>query len=433
MHINRKSFRVIGATAVVTLALTSLAACGDPPQPADTTHSSSDGGVPACLAPPQSPITTKPVIAVLDAITPADRNPDITRVRSAAIRRVVDAGTHMGARLLVSGIGSDNSATTLTVNTQLDSPGPNSLMRKQADRCKHDGIASTTTAMTTRSPAGSLDVFAAIHSLAAHVTGLTKTRVDVVILSSTLNATQPVNLSNPSVLAQPAKHLVDVLAHAGVLADCHGWNVYIVGGGRTAHGSLSDTANSRLQAFWSAFFQRCGGRLALYDSDLAQYPISATKTATPAPLAAKPALTKPSSTNDVLVATHRQVGAVKQVVFTLADGVLFDKGSATLAANTAPTLDALRHLLLITYPHEPVTITGFTDDIPDARPGGNQALSQQRAATVASWLITHGIDIARVAQHGEGPQHPVADNTTSAGRAANRRVEIAVTLDERTP
>jgi outer membrane protein OmpA-like peptidoglycan-associated protein len=78
-----------------------------------------------------------------------------------------------------------------------------------------------------------------------------------------------------------------------------------------------------------------------------------------------------------------------------------------------------------------VQVRGHTDAKGTA--AGNQTLSEQRAAAVKGYLNAHGLDATRVSNVGFGSTQPVvletnADGTDNpAGRAFNRRVEIAVT------
>jgi OmpA-OmpF porin, OOP family len=51
-------------------------------------------------------------------------------------------------------------------------------------------------------------------------------------------------------------------------------------------------------------------------------------------------------------------------------------------------------------------------------------LSERRAASVITWLKTHGVEQDRLAPQGFGATRPVADNASASGRALNRRVEI---------
>lgn len=72
-----------------------------------------------------------------------------------------------------------------------------------------------------------------------------------------------------------------------------------------------------------------------------------------------------------------------------------------------------------------VEIAGHTDEQGDA--AYNQGLSQRRADAVRSYLTSKGVDASRLSGAGYGETQPVADNTTSEGRAQNRRVELRVT------
>lgn len=420
-------------TGMILVALIATLITGCTQKISDPTNTASASTKAACLAAPDAPVTSKPVIAVMAGATSTDTSADIAELRSSVTDRVVTAGAGMGARFIMSGVGSSAASTTLAINTQLEDTGPNPMARKMAVRCKHDGIISAITTISDRPTDGPLDVFGGLRALSSHLTGLSAKRIDVIILSSTLNATAPVDLTDPAVLARPTQDLVDTVANAGVMADCHGWNVYIVGGGRTSVGSISVTDSSRLQAFWTALFSRCGGRVALYDSDLTQYPVpdaAAPTGSVPGAPAVKPAATTlgGSEPRASLVGVNRRTGARSEVVFTLPGGVLFDPASATLSAGTEPILTELLASLTSDYPSEPVAITGFTDSTPYVAAGGNQALSERRAGAVAAWLLGHGIAPDRISCAGHGEASPVGDNATPDGRAANRRVEIAVTV-----
>jgi len=71
-----------------------------------------------------------------------------------------------------------------------------------------------------------------------------------------------------------------------------------------------------------------------------------------------------------------------------------------------------------------IIVVGHTDDKWDA--DHNMKLSKARAATVRDYLISQGVDSTRMVTKGMGEDLPIADNTTRAGRAANRRVQILV-------
>lgn len=70
---------------------------------------------------------------------------------------------------------------------------------------------------------------------------------------------------------------------------------------------------------------------------------------------------------------------------------------------------------------------GHTDNV-----GGdeyNQRLSEQRAAAVRDFLVSQGLNTNAITARGFGKTQPVASNDNSAGRQANRRVEMVVSGD----
>ncbi|WP_336152710.1 OmpA family protein, partial [Escherichia coli] len=93
------------------------------------------------------------------------------------------------------------------------------------------------------------------------------------------------------------------------------------------------------------------------------------------------------------------------------------------AAGYANTLTGVA-MVLKEYPKTAVNVIGYTDST-----GGhdlNMRLSQQRADSVASALITQGVDASRIRTQGLGPANPIASNSTAEGKAQNRRVEITL-------
>jgi outer membrane protein OmpA-like peptidoglycan-associated protein len=106
------------------------------------------------------------------------------------------------------------------------------------------------------------------------------------------------------------------------------------------------------------------------------------------------------------------------------DRLLFDTGKATLRPESRPQLANVAEILKV-YPSVAVRIGGYTDNVGD--PATNLALSRARATNVANELATLGVPAARLTAEGYGEQHPIADNTTEAGRAQNRRIALRVT------
>jgi outer membrane protein OmpA-like peptidoglycan-associated protein len=80
--------------------------------------------------------------------------------------------------------------------------------------------------------------------------------------------------------------------------------------------------------------------------------------------------------------------------------------------------------ILLTYPNLKVQVEGYTDNVGSAE--YNQQLSEKRAMAVQTFLISQGVPPAEVTSQGYGAADPVADNSSSAGRAKNRRVELVV-------
>ena len=76
---------------------------------------------------------------------------------------------------------------------------------------------------------------------------------------------------------------------------------------------------------------------------------------------------------------------------------------------------------LAQHPGSELLILGHTDDLGSG--AYNQELSERRASSAASYLISQGVSGTRIATRGLGETEAIATNTTEAGRQANRRVE----------
>ncbi len=74
-----------------------------------------------------------------------------------------------------------------------------------------------------------------------------------------------------------------------------------------------------------------------------------------------------------------------------------------------------------------IRVEGHTDNV--GPPRYNDALSLRRAESVAQQLVKAGLDERAIDRRGLGAGKPIADNTTPAGRAQNRRVVITVHAD----
>ena len=105
--------------------------------------------------------------------------------------------------------------------------------------------------------------------------------------------------------------------------------------------------------------------------------------------------------------------------------VYFESNAATLQAISGVELDALVAYLMQT-PNATILIEGHTDNT--GSPAQNNLLSQQRAKSIANYLIEKGIAALRIQTKGLGSTQPIADNTNEAGRAKNRRTSFTITL-----
>ena len=118
-----------------------------------------------------------------------------------------------------------------------------------------------------------------------------------------------------------------------------------------------------------------------------------------------------------------RIGISGSVLFSLNSDQLQPEGRQllkSLAAPLAAYLAARNELLMV---------SGFTDDRPvrdsNRQFADNWALSAERALTVTRALIDDGLPASSVFAAAFGPEQPVASNADAAGRAQNRRVEMA--------
>lgn len=102
----------------------------------------------------------------------------------------------------------------------------------------------------------------------------------------------------------------------------------------------------------------------------------------------------------------------------------FETGKAELKPESFAVLDELV-AYMVRKDDEKIEIGGHTDNVGTAKK--NLVLSQARANTVRAYLLTKGIDPARVTAKGYGFSVPVASNKRPEGRAQNRRTEVKIT------
>jgi OmpA-OmpF porin, OOP family len=104
--------------------------------------------------------------------------------------------------------------------------------------------------------------------------------------------------------------------------------------------------------------------------------------------------------------------------------VVFATGQDTISPRSVPAMQALADALKASPWIKRFRIGGHTDD--RGGEAANTLLSRRRAWRVLQWLVDSGIDPSRIDAAGYGSIQPIADNTTEAGRATNRRVEILI-------
>lgn len=116
------------------------------------------------------------------------------------------------------------------------------------------------------------------------------------------------------------------------------------------------------------------------------------------------------------------------VLRLLTDKVLFASGQATVEPAAVPLLTEIGHLLAAPDIVNPVRVEGNTDNVPisSSRYPSNWELSSARADAVLEFLLSDRVSAKRLSATGFGDVNPLASNSTAAGRAANRRVDIII-------
>lgn len=125
----------------------------------------------------------------------------------------------------------------------------------------------------------------------------------------------------------------------------------------------------------------------------------------------------PSRYKDVIVTNDKVV--ITQQVF-------FETNKAKIRSQSFELLNTVGQVLR-DYPEVRVEVQGHTDD--KGADKANLKLSQARADSVRDYLIGRGIEPYRMTAKGYGETKPIDSNKTTAGRAANRRVEFVRTDD----
>ena len=122
-----------------------------------------------------------------------------------------------------------------------------------------------------------------------------------------------------------------------------------------------------------------------------------------------------------------RVGEGIQVTFD--SGLLYDFDSDVVRPEARVNLHELA-VSLEKYPGSDLLILGHTDQLGSV--AYNQGLSERRANSGATYLMSQGVSGTRVATRGLGETEPIATNETEAGRQANRRVEVSIFASKET-
>jgi len=108
-------------------------------------------------------------------------------------------------------------------------------------------------------------------------------------------------------------------------------------------------------------------------------------------------------------------------------GILFDTDKADLKPAAQTNLQNLANSLQKNA-NTNILIVGHTDDT--GSDSHNMDLSVRRAESVKSYIVAGNVSASRLTTSGKGEAEPIADNTTTAGRSQNRRVEIVIVAND---
>ena len=129
---------------------------------------------------------------------------------------------------------------------------------------------------------------------------------------------------------------------------------------------------------------------------------------------------------DLEGARVERVGEGIKVTFD--SGILFAVNSSQLQPAARSNLIELSEILR-KYENTEILIEGHTDSTGSDE--HNRDLSIRRANSVATYLAEHNVAASRFTIMGYGETQPIAENATSAGRQANRRVELAIFANDK--
>ncbi|WP_462264616.1 OmpA family protein [Mucilaginibacter sp.] len=128
----------------------------------------------------------------------------------------------------------------------------------------------------------------------------------------------------------------------------------------------------------------------------------------------------------------RVSGNDKYAVYSLGENILFPVNQNTIQRSAEADLKQVAASLKQRYENSDIGVFGRTDSTGTA--GQNQKLGADRAEAVKNWLLKNGgIAEGHISVHSVGEAHPLAPNSTAAGRQENRSVQIVALKSDNTP
>jgi outer membrane protein OmpA-like peptidoglycan-associated protein len=113
----------------------------------------------------------------------------------------------------------------------------------------------------------------------------------------------------------------------------------------------------------------------------------------------------------------------KRGSFLYTEPILFNSGASGMRESSVPKLKRIAEFLA-RNPAAKLEILGHTDNLgPEPV---NLKVSAERAASIKKFLVSQGIDSARIQSKGLGSADPLESNNTQLGRQANRRIEFLI-------
>lgn len=232
-------------------------------QSAEGVQSSSIG----CDQPPTLDEDTQ-TVAVL-----GQQGPTAAERYQSEITTVIQGAKDMEARVFINGVGSEVGAPSRLANVVLEGEGANPTERKDNLACKEKLVQEGFAQLAALPDTQPLDVIGALARLQGMLSGSAAENTDVVLLSSVLNSAKPVDLSQADNLGDPEQSL-ETLESMGLIVNCKGWQVYVVGGSHDGIAGLTNAQDAQLHTFWTEYFNRCGGTIVAWTPNLDTFPIT---------------------------------------------------------------------------------------------------------------------------------------------------------------